>query len=255
MITSPVTDRLIELSPVDLYLSGGDNGVIDWPYRMRSSRDVHENLVNACDIFIMDSSIQDDAIGNREVIKAAQEYGTEVVVPADVEGDKDATVDAVINAFDIADEIGYGGKILIPLQRPYSECYRELEPYGDWFGVGGVKDVPATEKVEAARTVRRAAGDGVRLHAFGWGGTNQVIRTIRENPDLIDTMDSSAPVQDALTEMLPKTWDSAKRGSGITEVIAPIALSNMLEMLRRMNPELTVDPKEERTESAAEVDW
>lgn len=255
MIRQDRIRRIIDESPVDLYLSADDNAVIEWPWRMLSSDKTHPLLVDACDVFIVDSTITDTEVENREVIEKALKVDAEVVVLSDVYGEMVQTVERIRDGLDLVDDMGYDGDVLIPLQPPHDECYRRLEGHGDWYGIGGVKDSPAHKKVEAAQSVRDVAGYDIRLHGFGWGGTNRTIRAIRRNPRLMDTTDSSGPYQNGLSQTLPLTWPSAKQESGITEVVGSVTLAQLVENMRRMNPDLTDDPEAFESDPASEVSW
>lgn len=255
MISGPNAQMIIDEAPIDLYLSADDNGVIDWPWRMLSSKKTHDNLVDNCESYIMDSTISDDSIDNEQVLQKAEQFGVDLVVLSDVYGDMEATVESIREGVDLVDDVGFSGEVLIPLQPPHDECYRRLEDCGTWFGVGGVKDASTAAKVSAAERIRQEAGYDIQLHAFGWGGTDGVVRAIRENPDLVDSMDSSAAYQDALTDVLSRTWESSARPSGVTPVIASNALGRLLEILRRMNPDLTLDPADAVSGSASEAEW
>lgn len=189
--------RLADEAYVDLYLSANDGARIYWPWRMHPPKEANEGYRNACESYIIDSDPKNDDVTSRDVLDTAHRLDAEVASLQDVYQDHDETVESLLHGLEIADSHPFDGDLLLPLQAPYAECYREIgEPEGHWIGIGGLKDASDYERILAAREVREVAPE-VKIHGFGWGPGEELAREIRESPGLIDSMDYSTPVQSA----------------------------------------------------------
>lgn len=189
--------RLVDAAPIELYLSGMDGARLYWPWRMLPPKSATKNYRDACERFIVDSDPQDDTVSTRDVLDTAERLDAEVASLADVYLDKDATVDSLLQGLEVYDDHAYSGQLLLPLQAPYVECWRDLgEPQGHMLGIGGLKDARSRERITAARQLRDNVGEGAWIHGFGWGPTSELAGVIRSNPGLLDSLDYSTPMQD-----------------------------------------------------------
>lgn len=230
MLREEYLRRIIDECYVDLYLSATDGARSYWPFRMQPTHEVSKAHRNACERYIVDSAIQRDDIGNAETLDAAHRVGAETVVLADVWQDVDATVDAVLDGLELYDDHSFDGKVMVPLQPPHDECYRKLEGHGiDIWAVGGVKDAPDGEKVESVRDVRAVAGADAHIHGLGYGVTETLVDAVRSDPSLLDSLDYSTPVQNAMN--VP-TAPGAERMS----VLSMRAMAELVADARRLSP-------------------
>lgn len=230
MIREEYLRRLVDEAYVDLYLSAVDGARIYWPWRMQPVHEATKRYRNACEKYIIDSSFKDESITNEDVLDCALDLKAEAAVLADVYQDKDATVEAILEGLDLYDDHPYDGDVMVPLQPPHDECYVELAGQGiDIFAIGGVKDAGDDAKIEAARAVRDRAGDDVTLHGLGFGVTDNLVEAVHEQPELLDSVDYSTPVQTANTvEVAP--------GSERMSVVASRSAARLVEDLRLMSP-------------------
>lgn len=183
---------------VDVYLSGKDGAHLPWPWRMAPASEIHQSYREAAiTSLILDSAPTNDAVTNRTVLETAVEYNADKIVLEDQYGEMDATIQSVLQGLELADRHQFDGDIIIPLQPPHVECYRELEGQGNAFAIGGVKDAPASEKVAIAREIREVAGDDVYLHGLGFGVTETLADAIQDTPQLLDSIDATTPIQTA----------------------------------------------------------
>lgn len=188
--------RLVDAAPIELYLSGMDGARLYWPWRMLPPKSASQNYRDACERFIVDSDPQDDAVTTRDVLDTAERLGAEVASLADVYQDKEGTVDSLLHGLEVYDDHEFTGELLLPLQAPYVDCWRDLgEPRNHLLGIGGLKDARSRERITAARTLRDNAGGDVWIHGFGWGPTPEVANAIRSEPGLLDSLDYSTPMQ------------------------------------------------------------
>jgi len=248
MIREEYLRRLVEESYLDLYLSSTDGARIYWPWRMQPTHEASKRLRNACEKYIVDSSFQDESITNKDALDKAYELDAEMCVLADVWHDKDATVDAILEGLELYDDHPFDGKTLAPLQPPHDECYTELEGQGiDVYAVGGVKDSGDKVRVEAAKAVREAAGPDVYIHGLGYGATDGIVRAVHENPNLLDSVDYSTPLQSSITGIDP--------GEERMSVVAARAGAQLVEDLRKFSPYIKdPEPKDLRATGQAGLD-
>lgn len=235
MIDRDYAQRIIDACPVDVYLSANDGARVHWPWRMQPTHEANYRYVDHCQTFIVDSAFQREDLGNEDALDAAHDLNADMAVLEDVYQDYDGTVDAVARGLELADDHEFTGDVIVPLQAPYDECYLELEGERH-YAIGGLKDATASERLEAARSVRAVAGDDVWLHGLGWGATDEMAKTIREDPHLIDSIDASTPYSDAQNH---EHWPGAER----TTPTSIHSLAYLMEGCRRMCPEMTDTPR------------
>lgn len=132
------------------------------------------------------------------------------------------------------------------MQAPHADSYLELResvPDDVWWGVGGQKDTPALAKIQAARDLRDVAPDEW-IHGFGFGITPELADTIRSNPDLLDSIDSSTAMQNTDMASISGSGQMNEKMS----VAAARANANRIELLRELTPYVETDsPTEQST--------
>ena len=143
-----------------------------------------------------------------------------------------ATVDALIDGVARFESHEYDGEVILPLQPPFGECADRLLEHGisDFaFAIGGLKNENTDQpKISAAREVRTAIGDDAHLHGLGFGLTPPLATAIRDDPDLLDSLDYSTPIRDFDT--------SVKAGDERLSVVAAQASSRLIEDVRLVTP-------------------
>lgn len=203
MLMDRYFNRLKQNSHIDIYLSasGGAAGRITWPWKMNPPKESMPRMANSCEKYIIDSDPFDDNVTAEDVLSEAERLDAYAASLQDVYLDKEATVDSILKGLEVADSHTYDGKLLLPLQYPYTECYREIgEPENHIIGIGGMKDSTPTERIQQARKLRDNIGDEVCIHGFGWG-VDGIANTIREEPGLIDSVDYSTPQHIAMSNV------------------------------------------------------
>lgn len=240
--------RLRKDAHVELYLSANDGLRIDWPWRMQPPKEANQSYRDASETYIIDSDPQDDSVTNKDALDTAVDLDAHVASLQDVYQDLDNTVDALLDGLSLADDHDYGGKLLLPLQQPYIECWQEIgEPTDHWIGLGGLKDAPQRTRYEAARRFRDHVGYSPHVHGFGWGPVKEsdtnpflLAREIRNDPGLIDTMDYSTPVR---SSMPPFT-----NGDEHSSVTAAYGGARLIRDLREVtsHPDQIPDPSDEQ---------
>lgn len=253
MIKQPYFERLYENRLLDVYLSGNHGNRVYWPWMMQPPDETTHTYVDNSSTHIIDSKINDPTVSNTDVIQAALQYNSDMIGLADVLHDLERTIEGIINGLELVNSMEYDRTVIIPLQPPHDECYRLLEnagmhalidelPNHIMYGVGGVKNAPAPEKLTAARTVRGLVGYDVHLHGFGYGITDGLVHAIHDNPRLLDSIDYSSPLQEANNEV-----DAS--GDERLTAVAGRALGILLDDFRRVTT--VIDPPETPTHTQA----
>jgi len=239
MLKTEYMTRLRDAAHVEIYLSGMDGARIEWPWRMLPPKSATASYRDACETLVVDSDPLDDDVGATDVLDCAHRLDAEVASLADVYHDKDATVDALLRGLEVADDHAFDGTLLLPLQKPFVECWREVgEPTDHWLGIGGLKDARDSKRLTAAQTLRPAVGPDVWLHGFGWG-VKGLARDIRENPKILNSVDYSTPMQDI-------TFDYAS-GTESKSVAAARAGAQLIEDLRSVSGLIDAESHEQST--------
>lgn len=233
MIREEYLRRLVDQSYVDLYLSATDGARLYWPWRMQPVHEATERYRNACERYIIDSSFSREDITNTDVLETGARLDAEAVVLTDVWHDVDATVDALVDGIERYHDHRFDGDVILPLQPPHAECYKRLRERGlgdgHIYAIGGVKDDPDRVKIRAAEDVYDIAGPETHLHGLGFGLTEELIAAIQHNPDLLDSVDYSTPVQSSMD-------GTVAAGEERMSVVAARAGAQLVEDLRRVTP-------------------
>lgn len=207
MLRDEYLRRLVDESYIDIYLSGNEGARIYWPWRMQPVHEATQSYRNACEKFIIDSSFNREEITNQDVLDKALALDAEYAVLADVYQDKDGTVEAILDGLSLYDDHAFDGDVIVPLQAPHDQCYRDLEGQGiDYVAVGGLKDAGTRKQISATRSVRDTVGVGTHIHGLGFtlaskdGTPTGWVSAIHDNPDLIDSIDNSKYIQQIITQ-------------------------------------------------------
>jgi len=227
---------LVDEAYIDLFLAGVDGARIYWPWRMAKKRrdSLGRSYRNACEVYWVDSAIQDSDYGNQNVLDDAHDFDAEAVLLADTMGNYDETVKSLKAGLDLVDDHAFDGEVIIPLQAPYDECYTEFAGESEIYAIGGLNQATTdAPRIKAAKDVRALAGDGIHLHGLGWGPRDELAKAIHENPDLIDSIDYSTPIQSA---------ESAMPGDEHLSVWAMGAAERLIRDLRKVSPCVNFDP-------------
>jgi len=285
MIREEYLRRLVDNAYVDLYLSSVDGCRIYWPWRMLPPSESSMRYRNACEQYLIDSQPQSPAVGNADVLDEAVRVNADAVLLADyfpfemyyqrggplfdhagdLKGGREedlraleqaereygdahtATVHRVRDGYELAQTHPFDGEIILPLQAPFSDAVGEL-PSHDRYAVGGLKDASAsdTRRVEAARETRAAAPDAW-IHGLGWGATDSVVAAVHDDPTLLDSVDYSTPIQNAI--------HGVARGEERTSVTAAHAGATLIEDLRLFSSYIDTPPSSPETEATAMSDF
>lgn len=232
-------ERVVNACPVEYYLSSKDGVRVHWPYRMQPVHEAVSTYQEDSERYILDSSFADETITNQDTLDKAHKLNADIAVLEDVYQDYEQTVDRLKEGLQLAQEHDFAGNVMCPLQAPHVDCWKAIgKP--DIVAIGGMKDEPASEKVRIAQKLRDAVGDDVWIHGLGFGATPEIVRAVRNDPDLLDSIDAQTPFAN---ENDTSVWPG-------TERMSPVALrcqATLVEKCRRMSTELTDDPEANQT--------
>lgn len=254
MVRKEFIDRIKKACYIDYYLSANDGCRNNWPFRMQPVHEASQTYSDASDKYVIDSSISDLTISNKDVLDKGYELDADAVLlcdymPFDFYAEKDlndsseeklnnlrqeyggnynASVESIKKGIKMYKKHKYNGEIWIPIQQPHVEFFYDVgKP--DKVAVGGVKDSDSRKKIDCIKTVRSEAKDAY-IHGLGFGATEILIKEVKRNPKLIDSIDSQTPLSKAMNDF---HYESGKEVmscvSGHTEAF-------LIEKCRRMSP-------------------
>lgn len=250
-IAGPYLSLLVSEAYVNLYVSGNVGSVTSdlgprayYPFVMHRVDEVPESAAERpqCYKYVIDSAIGNSECGNQETLDTACRVDADAAVIADVYGDMEGTVEAVLDGVDLYADHAFNGQLVIPLQPPHGECLKRLLSAGvsrdHIFAVGGMKDASDEEKLEAARTVREVLGPEPHLHGLGFGITDEMAAGIRDEPDLLDSVDASTVLQSSIGDMAS--------GEERLSSVAALGGAQLVEKMRKISPLVEGDSEMEQ---------
>lgn len=232
MIDREYVNRLVRATPVEYYVSGHDGARAWWPWRMMKAHSVELRPahVEKSGTFALDSNFKDDSVTNRDVLDQAATLGADIAVLADVYQEMEPTVGALLDGLELAGEHHFDGRLMLPLQAPHVECYEQVAPSAPndvLWAIGGLKDENAMVKIDAAKRLRDVAPNA-HIHGLGYGVTEELARSVRQNPSLLDSVDSSTSLSNGIGGQPGRDEK--------TTIVAARATAERLERLRWLTP-------------------
>lgn len=177
-----------------------------YPYRLQHAGKARPWVKDESLEVIVDSAIMEEEIGNEETLDKADELNADYVIPNDTLHDQGATTDAVHEFVETYERHPCRATPLIPLQPPYDEHYRDLDGFSHYV-LGGIAAAEPNVQLREIRKFREVAGDYVYAHGLGLGASLTLIKALRDDPRLLDSLDLSTPEKVIRGEKLPdKSW-------------------------------------------------
>jgi hypothetical protein len=190
--------EIIDSCPIDIYVAS----CMPYEYRFKllKPKNATPSLASSGEKLIMDSGIGDD-ISNKDVLDSALKYDCEYIVAKDYLHQKEKTTKSIRDFWYQYDKHGYSGDVLIPLQEPHIEHYYELgEP--DAVLIGGIKNYSVRRQIETIQKFSKSVSDDVYIHALGMGMSEEFIKFIKRNPNIVDSVDCSTPEQNPINNRI-----------------------------------------------------
>lgn len=184
---------------VDVYLAD-PTASIKYPYRIQSVKYISPTVSAQSEKNIIDSAIGED-YSNDDVIENT-DHEHVAIVPADVIGNNNKTVTAILDLLERTTS-----DVVVPIQQTDGSWYenavetKEIVTNHGYeervfsYAVGGVKDITFSEQKKATIDVRNGIDNNDNLHLFGAGCSKKWIRFIRNNRELITSLDMSTPIR------------------------------------------------------------
>lgn len=177
-----------------IWIGGSENDRFNYPHRLVPVDRITDRMRNAAQDLMIDSSINDSTMTNKNVLEKAIEFDAQYVVPKDYWGDIKKTHESVLEFTEMYHAMNCEATVLFPLQPPHDEHYKRYEDFyspKSHFALGGMKEATPEEQIEAAKNAREAIGPFKQLHGLGMGCSEVVIDAIWNNHNLLDSMDTS----------------------------------------------------------------
>ncbi|WP_302083971.1 hypothetical protein [Salinibaculum rarum] len=252
--------RVARHAVVDLYLAGG-NGRIYWPYRLQPARqgDTTPSVRRKSTKYILDSGLDDD-ITNEDLLRWAEERDPDYIIPNDEVRDGDTsseeaittTAERVASFLDSVEERDLNATVLVPLQPPYPEHYKHLiEEYPRQarrrhFALGGLKAATPEQQLEHIYSFRESVGWDAYAHGFGLGFSKPLIKALRDDPGLLDSVDASTVQQHANSGEIAGTsrkpvYVGPATGDEVATVTSHYIGAEMTDVARMLAPSITDD--------------
>ena len=211
-----------------------------YPYRLQHAGKAREWAKDESLEVILDSAIMEEEIGNTETLDRAHELNADYVIPNDTLGDQAATTDAVHEFVEEYEDHPCTATPLIPLQPPYDVHYRELDQFSHYV-LGGIAASDPKTQLREIRRFRDEAGRYVYAHGLGLGASLKLIRALRDDSTLLDSLDLSTPEKVIRGEKLPdKSWQQREfqypRGENSSTVRCAYASAVALQLNYMLGP-------------------
>lgn len=165
-----------------------------YPFKLRSVGNGWNELDRSNMELMIDSNIKDESITNRDVLEEAIDAKANKIIPKDYLGEPEKTRQSLIELETlINDEYGSIKPTIIPVLQ--DDHVSHLKTHEDFYSeyshiaLGGMRDFEPEEQVKRLREVRDIVGDHVHIHGFGMGCSLGIIKAIRQNPNLLDSLD------------------------------------------------------------------
>jgi len=236
---------LLDACPIDVYAASSLKH--PWPYRLQNAAECYPASFWRSQHRLLNSAIMAPELTNQDILNHADERHATAVVAKDYlpfnDYDEDELTDEQLDALEslreeypdnvaaTTDSIREFSRIYhpdnhppayVPLQPPYAEHVTEvdtiieassLEPR---YMLGGLANASPKRRIEELLAFRAEVGEDPVAHGLGWGLDDELVATIREEPDLLDSVDNSSP-QNALRNgrIIDKHWQS--RPFGVVE--------------------------------------
>lgn len=170
-----------------------------YPWKLSKAGKGWDALDRSCIEMILDSNVQDESVTNKEVLAEAIKRRPAKVIPKDYVDDPEATRESLLEFEELAsNESEFRSEIIPVIQRDHVdhlEKHAEFYERYSYLAIGGMLGIEPLEQVKIIKAVRDHVGDNTYLHGFGMGTSLHLIKALRHNPQLLDSVDMSTAEQ------------------------------------------------------------
>jgi len=207
--------NIVEDSFVDVY-TATNTAMLEYPYVLGHVNESSPTLADKAERFILDSTIGDESVGNKEVYDRGKDLDADWILAADVMDDPEQTTESILELLQVDDgDDEYEPTIVLPLQAgdgiDHVSHYKQIQETTRKWGynvsdnpvaVGGIRDLKPETQVDICRRVRTNLGSEIYIHALGCGITLPWVEAIRMSPTLVDSLDTSSIAQNVINGTL-----------------------------------------------------
>jgi hypothetical protein len=201
--------KVVRGCPIDVY-SASYMHQYSYFYKLQHAGQASEAVRDTCFEYIVDSSFQNDDIGNREVLDKACELHADTVIPKDYPGERHRTRESMKEFISMYEPSEMRPDPMIVVQPPHHEEFEQNEEFYSQFSnfaLGGLHNFTPEGQVNMIKEFRDVVGDYADVHAFGVGTSLTVVQALRNNPNLVDSLDVSTAESAVINNKIPdKKW-------------------------------------------------
>lgn len=229
-------ETILAACPVEIYAASSLKH--PWPWRLQNAAECYPASFWRSQHRILDSAITAPELTNQDVLAhAVERHATAVAakdyLPFDAYDGMDLTAaqaqaverlrteydtnieatTASIQEFAEIHDPNIHPPAYIPLQPPYGEHVQEVAPIVEGshlehrYMLGGLKDAAPKRRIEELLAFRAEVGPEPVAHGLGWGLSDELVLALRDEPDLLDSVDNSGPSQAIQNDqVLDKHW-------------------------------------------------
>lgn len=222
-------ELILDECPIEIYAASSLKH--PWPYRLQKAGDCAPASFWRSQHRILDSNIMDPELTNEEILEEAVEKEATAVVAKDYLPFKiydsreynlpeiteatshwEATLQSIQRFIDLHNPEKHP-PAYIPVQPPYKDHIGEIRDLiqeshlEERYMLGGLKNAKPEKRIQQAKEAREVVGTEPILHGLGWGLSDTLVKELRTNPELIDSVDNSGPSQAVMNDgLLDKHW-------------------------------------------------
>lgn len=272
-------EKIADNCPIDVYTMS-ISPRWGWPWKLASYYEARPATRASSETMMIDSGYA--RRGNiTDILAAASKYNADIITTPDVtppcDGYNDITpYERALERYEdymrVLGSSDWDGTVLLPVHLPFTDCIDELRNYDPGYvlgyeddpafdmractldlvekaggvAIGGLKDLPVKERIAALRTVKKQTPAGTHIHALAPGTELEMIRELRDNPWLVDSLDVSTPERAVANNKLPdKTWTQRPHllpaGTDSTTMRAQFSAATAVMLAYMLTPGLSID--------------
>ncbi|WP_254861722.1 hypothetical protein [Halovivax gelatinilyticus] len=229
-------EAILDACPLDIYAASSLKH--PWPYRLQNAAECYPASFWRSQHRILDSAIVHPELTNADILEHAVEREATAVVAKDYlpfesyddrrltdeqqrsletlrskfDDHREATTASIREFIELHDSEGHP-PAYFPLQPPYDEHVRtvwddvEASHLDHRYMLGGLKDATPERRIDELLAFRAEVGSEPISHGLGWGLSDELVIALRDEPDLLDSVDNSGPAQAIQNnKVLDKHW-------------------------------------------------
>ncbi|SEO99609.1 hypothetical protein SAMN05216388_102628 [Halorientalis persicus] len=221
-----------------------------YPYKLQHCEKATDGVRDSCYELIIDSNFEDPSVSNEDVIKAAEKFDADIIIPKDFVGQPTRTLESTKEFLPLVREADTHAKVWAPIQPPYADHYAaHADFYSEFshFALGGLQQFESTqEQIDAIEAFREVAGEHVHVHGFGVGTSLEMVKALRRDRPFLDSIDISTAERALKNSVIPdKSWKQTPfyipQGTDSTTVRSNFASAVLIMLNYMLGPQVDDD--------------